>query len=222
MENDNHISGFIRGNRLARAGQPWTWGYVIFRTVYTAESDEHWASVLSKLEGYLFRELEHPLWWDYRSLAPEDIRAYPAPPQADPAVFEDFRKRLQHQIIDDKATLDGLSIVEVRQKFIDFESSIPVVKRMSLKSEWCLMIDNEVLKSIIAAPEPTRRSPEDMCLARGPGQPFIKVVAKDSGAGSDDPDYEGWMLASLNYLWALYQVSAIYMRAKSLALELQV
>jgi hypothetical protein len=41
----------------------WSWGFVIYRTVYTPESDAVWTAAVAKLEAYLFREIDRGLSW---------------------------------------------------------------------------------------------------------------------------------------------------------------
>ncbi|KAK2731183.1 hypothetical protein FQN57_003545 [Myotisia sp. PD_48] len=195
-------NNFLHGNRLRDAGQPWTWGYVIYRTVYTTESDAIWDSILSKLEAYMFREIDKKLWVDYTTLWPQNSHDS-ARQTPDAASFAEVREHIQHKVMDDKSLYDGLSIPQVRRKFLEFRELCTGSALLTLMWGMCLIIDQEVLHSIRDAPEPTRRCPEDIGQLSSPGQPFVKVVAT-TGLNPENGAYDGWMRCSLNYLWMLY------------------
>lgn len=196
--------------RKSRGGR-WTWGYVVYRTVYTPESDALWDSIVAKLEGYMFREVDRTLWYDPMwDRDPEEplYRSLETFLPLDPAVNAEIRDHMSNMYKNDRNVYDGLSTRELRAKFNEEWHApfhkFPYYPIVDLQK--FLVIDEEVFCSIRDAPEPTRhRNPEDMGNFQWV-HPFIKVANWWDGPVIEDlPELDDvWMKASLNVLWGLY------------------
>jgi hypothetical protein len=126
--------------RHARSAN-WGWGYIVYRTVYTPESDELWSSITAKLESYVFREISRPL-----------SARFPGS-SSDPAECKEVRDHLVFKYMDNKALYDRLSLDDLRAGYRKH-------RKVRFKPTAFLVIDEEVLHSIRDAPEPdSARSP---------------------------------------------------------------
>lgn len=85
-----------------------------------------------------------------------------------------------------------------------------------LKREFCLIVDENVLRSLVDAPEPVVQrgvGDEEEVAGNQVGNPgYVKVVDQlfdttEELASRDREDYTGWMKASLDCLWMLYDLA---------------
>lgn len=83
-----------------------TWGFTIFRTVYTLESDVLFSLFLAKLDAYVESSIDY-------ELRPSPFRA-PSPFDSGPN--EEMKRRYANDVIEDPS-LDGASIDDVRAAF---------------------------------------------------------------------------------------------------------
>ncbi|KAL1858471.1 hypothetical protein Plec18170_002670 [Paecilomyces lecythidis] len=193
-------------NNLNAIPTDWRWGFVVYRTVYTPESDTIWPTAITKLEAYLFREIDRDLLWQPPS---SWIWREPINPTANAAV----KSHMQNLYLNDQKQYNGLNIDAVRERFIELTRSWARedgsdVSNDGLKWEFCLIIDQDVLQSLVDAPEVV-----DMVAGHQVGSPgYIKVIDR-SFSTTENPnfrdrnDYTGWMKASLNCLWMLYDLA---------------
>lgn len=129
----------------------WLWGYAIYRTVYTPESDELWNSALDKLDR----------WMNYRIDAELRIhKEWAQDPYPERVIHESYR----NVIIEDKDLLDGASVDRIRQHFKKWKETItgePGEVHFGICSmgrfNACLMVDDRSLKSIVNGIEPGER-----------------------------------------------------------------
>ncbi|KAF3492430.1 Hypothetical protein GIQ15_01947 [Arthroderma uncinatum] len=182
------------------------WGFLVYRTVYTPESNAVWDSVTSKLENYLSN-----------SSSPSGIKRgkWAAAP------------RLWY--MDDAALYDSLSIDQVRDDFtIQFFKNIELSNQGAYEvfsrgahDTICLVIDNEVIHSIIDAPEDVSEAKQ---LFKRPTLtpkrpiPYIKAVDRhkppkpnppkplhgSGGSHGREKQYPGWMKAGLLWVGDVY------------------
>lgn len=81
------------------------WGYVIYRTTYSAESDAHFSTIIRYLEACVKKEF----------LA--DSISLDGSINEDPAIHEELWARHNFTIMEDAAQFDGASIDSVRTHF---------------------------------------------------------------------------------------------------------
>ncbi|PQE05803.1 50S ribosomal L17 protein [Rutstroemia sp. NJR-2017a BVV2] len=159
-----------------------TWGFTIFRTVYTPQSDAQFQSFLSKLNSYVkdyvFRDLNSP-----------------GPPY-DSAPNEELMRRFVNEVVEDPK-LDGADEDQVRDAFaqwlgdhdVDLEEHALITRHRV-----CIMVDEGVLNSVAAAPE-------------DPTQPYeledvwVKVVEY---IGAEEEQWQGWFKAGLGAIYCLW------------------
>ena len=169
------------------------WGYAIYRTVYTPESDILFPRVLEKLGAFIKREIESDLQDD---------------PLFDPAPNHEVWSRYKSTIIDSRDELNGISLDDVRLQFRQMvEEQGRFVEEPETSNKICLVIDDEVLQIIAQSHEPGEPTPSGILM------PYVKVV--DAKFGFDGVNrkgnsrtgpskYPGWMKADLNVLWKLW------------------
>lgn len=89
---------------------PKGWGYAIYRTVYTPESDVLWPSILSKLNAYVYRSI----WYaqNYNSAT-----AYPATQSFDYAAATPEHVCFKNIIMSDGALYANKSIDDIANFF---------------------------------------------------------------------------------------------------------
>lgn len=87
--------------------RPYTWGFTIFRTIYTPESDERFARAVEELNQlareYVFDDLSGP--------------REPGQEPFDPRPNEELARRFYCDVIQDAATLDGATPDELGRRF---------------------------------------------------------------------------------------------------------
>ncbi|KAF4553449.1 Hypothetical protein D9617_7g031770 [Elsinoe fawcettii] len=139
------------------------WGFVLFRTVYTADSQARWQEAIAKLKTLTTVLFQHELDKDPSlDSEPCDI------------VADTFQLILQN----DKEHLDGSSEQVVRSRFHTWlrqhedDEDVPFNTRTSA----CLMIDEDSLESILASPEAT---PENFNELIEDDSAWVKVVAEE-------------------------------------------
>ncbi|KAH7309115.1 hypothetical protein B0I35DRAFT_441471 [Stachybotrys elegans] len=128
----------------------WCWGYTIFRTVYTPESNDAFPKAIERLNTYA------KLWADSDIL----IRWTSEEPK-DPRPNADLASRWYNDIIQDRDTLDGVSIDEVGRRFdawVAENARRPPHQNIRYKA--CIMIDQESLDQIMMLPENPRPNPD--------------------------------------------------------------
>ncbi|RHZ51108.1 hypothetical protein CDV55_103054 [Aspergillus turcosus] len=133
----------------------WPWGFFIYRTVYTPESDKVWSACLEKLDRYVHWEIDHVDGEAGDDGFPERL----------------IRETYKNVILEDKERWDGASVEQIRQDFKDLVASRGaeigvVVPRYSV----CLAIDQHCLDSIMRAFE----DPEER--GGGPGKGFVLMI----------------------------------------------
>jgi hypothetical protein len=119
----------------------WPWGYTIYRTVYTPESDIHWEAAVDAIRANIFTTLDYEL--QHTKFKNEKAHR----------ILRDGHRSL---VFEDKSQLDGATIDQVAKKFKDFLDSEPGTS--GTRFRWCLMIDERALRSFIRHPEPVQFS----------------------------------------------------------------
>lgn len=106
----------------------WPWGYTIYRTVYTPESNQHWDAVLEAISKNVYADL------DLHEDKPSQI----------------FKEGYRPLVFDDPAQFDGATLDEIRNNFREVRESDN--RNQGVRFRWCLVIDESALQSVIRRP----------------------------------------------------------------------
>ncbi|KAF3492428.1 uncharacterized protein GIQ15_01945 [Arthroderma uncinatum] len=178
------------------------WGFIVYRTVYTPESNAVWDSVTTELQDYA------------NNSSPSGIAGgkWTAP-------------RLWY--MDDASLYDGLSLDQVRDIFADYSTAATdlfnegAFEEFSRGARWdiCLVIDEEAMYSIVNyasddASESIRLFNRPRRKGPKPPIPYVKAVERcyeppdpnPPGAARYSPPchYPGWMKAGILWLGTLH------------------
>lgn len=171
------------------------WGYIIYRTVYTPESDELWPKAMDILDQIINSSIDETLHAQIRNKRPEDPE-----PNAEPGrLVKESRKDV---IFSDKEHWDGAGVEQIRQHFREYLRASKGTSYGRFKG--CLVIDELCLKSIIFS-----NIPQPWLGGRPPdqGSPCLGIVGMIDGQypdPRDEPGYTGFMRVYVEYLWDLY------------------
>lgn len=156
------------------------WGYIIYRTVYTSESDELWPIAMQKLTGVVHKWMKGELHHETR---------YGDDPRPEQLISESHKD----VIISDSSCWDAASVEQVRDHFAQYlhkidQENYSVDSRFAL----CLMIDEKSLKSLVKTNDPHGG--------------FVGIVDGRYSPTKryDSPSYRGYMRSLVTALWPLY------------------
>ncbi len=122
-----------------------TWGFAVYRTVYTKKSDLHWGEIMSKLDDYVRWEAMHEL----EEQDSDDEALDPGPNRIVADTFKNV-------IIQDAARFDHASLDFVRARFNEYIRDH--WNDDHTKSRWittpkvCIVVDEEVFEELLKAP----------------------------------------------------------------------
>ncbi|KAJ5195295.1 uncharacterized protein N7498_008733 [Penicillium cinerascens] len=171
------------------------WGYIIYRTVYTAESDELWPIAIEKLAKVMNYSIDSGLYAIIKHKKPGD-------PEPDGDAERLVKEAHKDVIFSDKQFWDGASIEQVRQHFSEY---LRASKGLCTgRFEGCLLIDERSLKSIVASPDP--QSWLEETRPKKPSQPwgFVGMIDGRYPENRYKPHYTGYMRVDILSLWNLY------------------
>jgi hypothetical protein len=173
---------------------------VIYRTVYTAESDSVWDSVIAKLDAYVHKEIIQDLWFDANRIPSifddpnEEVVLFD--PQPNQQVIAQYR----NIIMDDREKFDGASMDDIANHFEDFIDGSNNLGWSRVHRQICLLIDEEVLWWLMDAPLQPPQLPGRI------SDVYIKVVDGDYDLDeSEHLTYPGWALSKIDVLWYLWR-----------------
>jgi hypothetical protein len=159
------------------------WGYVIYRTTYTAESNTTFPHAIRYIEACLKDEL-----------------FYPGPQKAQPGYDNNSLRQVwskyQSTIIEDPTQFDGVSLETVRAHFEAWVDSQGKRDRFN-KYRVCLIVDEESLQTLKNAPvENVGDDDEELRI----------VIALEAFRIMDSLDtFPGWMKCWTHTLWFLWE-----------------
>lgn len=175
------------------------WGYPIYRTVYTLESNEKWDAVVAKIDTYIKRDL-------YGTPTPSDERR---------TISDTILEKYQNTIIQDPDVLDHATADTLREHFLQWlADNGKNLGDYGPDNRMFIMIDEETLNSIIAAPEdPYEATPSEAEWRRyrvklvdavfDPNPPPNRAPPRPP-ATSSAVMYQGWVYVTFYKLWFLY------------------
>ncbi|KAL4960978.1 uncharacterized protein BDV14DRAFT_181207 [Aspergillus stella-maris] len=172
--------GFL--SRRAFSDRSWPWGFVIYRTTYASEED--WAEGIAKLNRHFDCCLPSP--------GNEAIRL--------------VREGLRNVIIDDISTFNGASVETVlkrHQKWVVEECQIDIDEGEAFgipRFEFCLMIDEQCLRSILHCGNPVPGGDTDNKVMG-----YVNILDMEHNALAEDydegPFHDGCFRLDLDQLW---------------------
>jgi hypothetical protein len=171
------------------------WGYIIYRTVYTAESDELWPIAMDKLAKVMDYSIDSDFYAEIRYKEPEDPE-----PEAD---AERLVKETHKDVIfSDKRFWDKASIEQVRHHFSEYLRASK--GRGTGRFEGCLLIDERSLKSIVASPDPQSWLEEKRPKKPSQTWGFVGMIDGRYPENRYEPRYTGYIRVEILSLWSLY------------------
>ncbi|EPE31215.1 hypothetical protein GLAREA_04182 [Glarea lozoyensis ATCC 20868] len=168
--------------KLRDLHQP-TWGFTIFRTVYTPESDAQFPLFLAKLRTYVDNAID----WDLR---PTPYTALSTEPPFDHGPNEEMKRRFVNDVVEDR-DLDGANTDAVRDAFTKWLKGEGVdldMHQLYARHRVCIMVDESVMNSVTAAPEDPN---EDYEL----DSVWVKVVEY---LAPGECEWQAWLKVGLN------------------------
>jgi hypothetical protein len=182
-----------------------------------------WNDVIEKLESYLFYSVKRDIEVKARDLYDELEDTYGSVIFNDANIFDRMsidrvrRHWLAMQGIrgnadddddddDDDDNEEERKDDENDEEKDDFEISeeeIADFRADHTNLTFCILIDEEVLQSILSAPATPKEAAKIFPKKWYESIGYVKVVDLQSGPGSSD-DYPGWMTVDLTCLWEIY------------------
>ncbi|KAH6640323.1 hypothetical protein F5144DRAFT_483533, partial [Chaetomium tenue] len=172
----------------------YSWGYTIFRTIYTPGSDEAFARAIERLAVYA------------KTYVNDDIALKRRPNQQprDPLPNQELWSRYYNEVIEDEHTLANATVEDVGRRFDTWISehlnldALPRRRTSNARFYYCLMLDQESVDNILTSPEePFRFLPSD--IQHQPG--WVKVVT----AEQQPEGGRVWLRVGIRtMLWALW------------------
>jgi hypothetical protein len=142
MEWDRMTTKFLRQLTTPK------WGFAIYRTVYTPESDELFPKALAKLDAYVHIEIMADL---YRDSLKEHSSSKPS---FDPKPNQQIAERYENVILEDKAKYEGASMDQIREYFKQWVKDQGGHIGQTPKFHICLVIDEVAMRALVDASEP--------------------------------------------------------------------
>ncbi|CAG8211342.1 unnamed protein product [Penicillium nalgiovense] len=168
-----------------------TWGFTVYRTIYTPESDAAFADVVDLITAYL----KDGFYKQYKSLRENPRTA----DQADEAVFDELWAAYKPRVMDDATQFDGLSIDQLRTQFEAWAEEQGRADNFP-GYRMFIVVDEESLNSLQNAPIPAE-------LPTGMKRRIAHYVKLVEAGQEQDRDslFLGWMKCSLKGLWDMWR-----------------
>ncbi|KGO42823.1 hypothetical protein PEX1_042360 [Penicillium expansum] len=161
----------------------WPWGYTIYRTVYTPESDLYWEAAADAIRSNIFATLD----WELHHGRRQHEQSH--------RILRDGYRSL---VFDDETRFDGASIAQVREDFRAFVES--EVGALGNRFRWCLVIDEEALKCFIRHQKSLAGQSEQDSTQES--EPWVTVV-EPKYEQEQSSQYAGYMRIPLSRLFRL-------------------
>ncbi|KAJ5215886.1 MFS transporter asaE [Penicillium cinerascens] len=168
-----------------------SWGYTIYRTTYTAQSDAAFPAMVDLITAYL----KDGFYEQYQSLRENPRTA----DQANEAVFDELWAAHKPRVMDDAAQVDGASIDQLRARFEVWAEERDMADRFP-SYRMFIVVDEESFETLQTASIP----------AECPGgmEHLVAYYVKLVEAWQDqdrDSLFPGWMKCSLHSLWDIWR-----------------
>ncbi|OBT96666.1 hypothetical protein VE01_04211 [Pseudogymnoascus verrucosus] len=166
-----------------------TWGFTIFRTVYTPQSDAQFPLFLAKVDAYVESSIDY-------ELSPRNFGVPSPEPPFDSGPNEEMKRRYANDVIESPG-LDGASIDDVRAAFTKWLKDNGVdleFHQLYARHRVCIMVDEAVLNSVAAGPEDPNQS-------YGLESVWVRVVEY---LAPGEQEWQGWLKVGLDALYFLW------------------
>ncbi|KAK7413097.1 hypothetical protein QQX98_008045 [Neonectria punicea] len=179
---------------------PYSWGYTIFRTVYTPGSDEAVARAVERLAVYakFFAQNEH-------ARPGVGAGAFDARPN------EELWSRYHCEVVQDEQTLANASESEVGERFDAWirQHRRPLITgtypEPNARFLFCLMLDEESLENILALPEDPRSPVNYGASDEDEGEGWVKVISDRMKSEEEGGGGRWWLRVGItDYLWPMW------------------
>lgn len=154
-----------------------TWGFFIFRAVYTPESDVQFPLCIRTLNTWIKCQI-----YDETYINPNFGRRRTVPWDAAPN--SEMWSRYKNEIVEGRKRLDGADVIKVRGEFKEKLRELVSDNLSGLhtpaKLQACIMIDKAVMQSIMAAPAEPPSEHENHI-------PWVKLV-QFAGIDEEEPE----------------------------------
>ncbi|KXG47469.1 uncharacterized protein PGRI_013390 [Penicillium griseofulvum] len=157
-----------------------TWGYVIYRTTYTPESDTAFPQIINLLNTYIKQEL----YSEYASTPKSQLH------NAEPTPYHEIWAQHLPVIMTDQTQFNEASIDSIRAHF---ESWVNTQEKQNHTT--CIVIDEESLQAFLDAQTPNEKSEPNMLGIHS--MRYIKVIT----AFPEVDEYDSFMGAEYNGEW---------------------
>lgn len=199
-------------NLATRSGNtPYTWGWTIFRTVYTPESEHIFHSAVAKLNRWLTHHVRS-------TVLQERGRNRAIPPE----LSNEIPERMRNDVVENRELLDGAdwdTIYETFQRWIlgqgvpeDWQLAFRCVPG-NVRYNSCIVIDAPALDSINQLPDFPPEAPDEIELRRNPMDHqrnawvwvlCARTMHEQRKGWNDAKPFSGWMkvhVRRLNSYW---------------------
>lgn len=176
-----------------------SWGYVIYRTTYSAESNAHFPTVIRYLEACVKKEFFAD------SISPDGSV------EGDPAIYEELWARHNFTIMDDAAQFDGASIDSVRthfQAWVDAQGQRDKFNQYRM----CMVIDAECLQTLLGTSAEALE--QETWYVWDETVRYVKVLEAWPIVDQYD-DFPGWMKSWSRALWDLWKMMGAFSEMRS-------
>lgn len=164
------------------------WGYVIYRTVYTAQSDSQWRIAISTLIRLSDKEID-----EHNEIS---VRG-----DTGPQVAQDMKDFRRFDLRDDREKFNNASMDDLRKHYQQWMEDMAqpgiCIRGMDPRAKAFLVIDEECLNSIISAPEELSWEEKE--------NHFVKIVDTVYEQRYAEP-WDGWFRLSIYTLWWMFCV----------------
>jgi len=170
------------------------WGYIIYRTVYTSESNELFPLVVQRLEAYMMEGLRS-------TYTPSSLRDEEA------TLALQVRQQCQNIVIEDREQFDNVTFAQLRAHFQSYIEDDETGRWESGGgSKMFVVVDAEVMQSILSAPAIPQLPSEAQRIQRN--RYYIKIVDPEFERNAEvwfrEGEWDGSMKASIFDLWYLW------------------
>ncbi|ETS74668.1 hypothetical protein PFICI_13152 [Pestalotiopsis fici W106-1] len=134
--------------------RPYSWGLTVFRTTYTAESDETFPRAIERLKQHAHAFATEDLRSKVKRLPGNSFTQF-NPPEGplDPAPNEELSRRFYCDIIEDAASLDGADAEEVGRAFdawLDKHRQLEDLRQVYWgRYHFCILMDEQGIDHLL-------------------------------------------------------------------------
>jgi hypothetical protein len=165
------------------------WGYVIYRTTYSPQSNGHFSTAVKYVEASV-----------KKSFFGECASKNESSPGVDPAIYEEIWTKHSSTVMEDATLFDGASIDSIRAHFeawVDIQD-----QRDSFnKYRMCIVLDEECLQTLLGTSAEALE--QETAYKKDQTKRYVKVLEAWPYVDQYD-SFPGWMKCWTRALWDLW------------------